>query len=117
MFFDIHNPEHSIQSLYSVCSTFFNTLDVALQDVLTTDEQRHEETTKALKILRDEKGRFQVWAESTGAHRVGKMSLDYKLQDASSGRQRVIGFLQTLHGMLSRGIILRRYDVLGINED
>ncbi|KAI5779860.1 hypothetical protein DFH27DRAFT_489111, partial [Peziza echinospora] len=52
----------------------------------------------------DELGRFMVWAGNMGAHRVGRMSLDNKLREASHIQKAVTGLLkelaECLHGRM-----------------
>ncbi|KAF8465058.1 hypothetical protein BDZ91DRAFT_617585, partial [Kalaharituber pfeilii] len=48
----------------------------------------------------DERGRFCVWAQNVGAHRVGKVSLDYRLREASHIRSIAAELLGSLLGFL-----------------
>lgn len=56
--------------------------------------------------VRDEQGRFKVWADNIGAlqHRQMTSSLEYRLQDASHTRQRVLRFVETLQEFLDQSI-------------
>jgi hypothetical protein len=56
-----------------------------------------------LPRLKDEFGRFRVWAGNIGAHRVGRVSLDYRLREASHMHGRVTDLLDDLIETLSQG--------------
>lgn len=49
-------------------------------------------------------GRFIVWGENEGAHRSDRMSLDYRLREASHIRVVVARFLQDLIAGLKEGM-------------
>lgn len=53
--------------------------------------------------VKNETGRFRVWAANLGAHRTGKSSLDYRLRDASNIRTQVINLLKDLLECLQAG--------------
>lgn len=52
-------------------------------------------------VLLDELGRFRVWSGNIGAHGQGKISLDYRLREASHLRDRVIELLRSLRAVLA----------------
>ena len=51
----------------------------------------------------DEFERFRVWAGNAGAHRTGKVSLDYRLREASHIHEELANLLGQLNGALSKG--------------
>ncbi|KAF8533857.1 hypothetical protein BDD12DRAFT_465179 [Trichophaea hybrida] len=56
------------------------------------------------QILKDECGRFRVWAENVGAHRTGRMSLDHRLREASRVKKVVIDLLEGMRTALQEAI-------------
>ena len=48
-------------------------------------------------------GRFNVWVENAGAHRSGRVSLDYRLREASEIKEMVIELLDNLNCDLQDG--------------
>jgi len=57
--------------------------------------------------LRDETGRFRIWAENAGAHRTGRVSLDHRLREASNVKRTILDLLVALDEDLQKGIIWR----------
>jgi hypothetical protein len=57
--------------------------------------------------LRNDVGRFKVWAKNSGAHRkeTNAMSLDHRLREASDVKNMVIKLLGDLKAALQDGII------------
>jgi len=53
--------------------------------------------------LRNDCGRFRVWAENVGAHRTGRLSLDRRLEEATRVKQLVVDLLQDLAIALRNG--------------
>jgi hypothetical protein len=53
--------------------------------------------------LRKDVGRFRVWAENSGAHRRDRMSLEYRLREASGVKQMVIKLLGDIHTNVEEG--------------
>ena len=51
----------------------------------------------------DQFGRFRVWAGNIGAHQHGRVSLDYRLRDASRLKGQIIKFLEDLDETLHDG--------------
>ncbi|KAF8243837.1 hypothetical protein K440DRAFT_497530, partial [Wilcoxina mikolae CBS 423.85] len=62
--------------------------------------------------LRDETGRFRIWAENAGAHRTGRVSLDHRLREASNMKRMIIDLLEALDEDLQKGIAI----VSGLDE-
>lgn len=57
----------------------------------------------SLQAIQDEFGRFRVWAGNVGAHRSGRVSLDYRLREAGQMRQIVASLLDDLKVNLQEG--------------
>lgn len=57
----------------------------------------------SLPAVQDEFGRFRVWAGNVGAHRSGRVSLDYRLREAEKMRQQVTNLLNDLESNLREG--------------
>ena len=95
-----------ISSRHSICIALFDAFDAALHDALagTINASTQEELGETARLLVEQLGRFRVWAGSTGAHRVGTMSLDHKLREASHVHNRVIELLQELEEFLIEGM-------------
>ena len=55
--------------------------------------------------LREDVGRFRVWAENCGAHRQSnnRMSLDHRLREASRVKNMVLRLLRDLNAALQDG--------------
>ena len=63
----------SLSSQYAHCKSSFYKL---IQNLETLGDQG------VTQKLSDEFGRFKVWAGNAGAHRTGRVSLDYRLREA-----------------------------------
>ena len=53
--------------------------------------------------MHDEIGRFRVWLGNVGAHRLGRVSLDYRLRDALHMRESVLDLLKDLDDNIHEG--------------
>ena len=84
----------SIASQYTHCEISFYKL---LQALETLNDQA------VTQRLLDEFGRFRVWAGNAGAHRTGRVSLDYRLREASHIHKKLMKFLQELNTYLEKG--------------
>ena len=80
-----------IASQYERCRNSFNLL---LENI---DDQ-----AIAQKLF-NEFGRLRVWAGNSGAHRTGRVSLDYRLREASHLREELIKLLGELNEDLEEG--------------
>ena len=80
--------------IYTHCENSFNKL---LQNLETSNYQ------DATQRLLDEFGRFRVWAGNAGAHRTGRVSLDYRLQEASHIHAQLTELLEELNKDLGEG--------------
>lgn len=84
----------SITSQYSHCKNLFDKL---LKNLETLDKR------PIAQRLRDEFGRFRVWAGNAGAHRTGRVSLDYRLREASHIHAELTKLLGELNRALEKG--------------
>jgi hypothetical protein len=73
-----------------------------LCDILTSEECKYADQIE-LPVAEDELGRFRVWAGNVGAHRSGRVSLDYRLREARDMREGVCDLLDYLKIILERG--------------
>ncbi|KAF8465065.1 hypothetical protein BDZ91DRAFT_728618 [Kalaharituber pfeilii] len=67
-------------------------------------------SSDARALFVDERGRFRIWAQNVGAHRVGKVSLEYRLREASHVRCIIFKLLVSLQGFLEETLVLLRHD-------
>lgn len=91
----------TIASRYNTCATSFTQLN---QLCIKPDYNYAEQV--APSAVQDEFGRFRVWAGNIGAHRTGRVSLDYRLREASHMYQRVTELLDELNTTLKEGMKL-----------
>jgi len=91
----IHNFSHqsakSIASLHLSCQLLFERLFDLLGD------------HGIPRDLQSDRGRYRVWVENVGAHRIGRMSLDHQLREASNMKQMIIELLADLNQALNDG--------------
>jgi hypothetical protein len=57
-------------------------------------------------LLEDDYGKFRVWAGNTGAHRLGRVSLDYRLRESSHMSSKVLAILANLEDDLEESRII-----------
>jgi hypothetical protein len=86
-----------IASHVSQCYCSFEKLRQLLEKELREDIN--------LSDVVDELGRFRVWAANIGAHRRGRMSLDFQLRDALHIKERIHSLLQDLNDKVQQGIV------------
>ena len=84
----------AIASLYNQCKNSFYKLLKKLE--LSNDQ------AIAQRLL-IEAGRFRVWAGNAGAHRNGRVSLDYRLREASHIHEELSKLLGELNMTLEKG--------------
>ena len=88
-------PRVPIASQYAQCEQFFSKL---IEIVEKSNDQ-----AVALQLL-NEFGRFRVWAGNAGAHRTaGRVSLDYRLREASHIYEELTKLLGELKKNLEQG--------------
>jgi len=92
--------EHSICSSYDGCRVSFKDLIATLQN-----PTREFSDQIAEPAVRDEHGRFEVWAGNVGARHAPKsrVSLDHRLRESSFYRERVMRLLKDLEDTLQNG--------------
>ena len=87
----------SIADWYHSCIAVFATVN----KILDNTEHEIPGNGKTFSLVQDQIGRFRVWAGNMGAHRVGRMSLDYKLREASHVHSTVLELLEELNESLT----------------
>ncbi|KAI9772000.1 MAG: hypothetical protein M1840_001288 [Geoglossum simile] len=75
-----------------------------LCSLLNTDHSYSDQIT--LPAVKDELGRFRVWAGNIGAHRTGRISLDYRLRQAERMKRKVIDLLDDLIGAVQEAVAI-----------
>jgi len=90
-----NNPRHAILRLYRACMESF----IFLADIVGGSEFRNVSTS-----LQDELGRFRIWVENAGAHRSGRVSLDYRLREAPEVKEVVLELMNNLYSDLQDGM-------------
>ena len=90
----------AIASQSDKCSALFHELADTVQNALP-DSANRDQITEA--FVQDELGRFRVWLGNVGAHRSGRVSLDYRLREATSLRDSVLELLKDLGDNLQEG--------------
>ena len=96
------DPLQSIADWYSSCIANFDKITVGVDSLVASDSGNHG--TEAPQLVRDQIGSFRVWAANMGAHRMGRMSLDYKLREASHVHDAVLELLEELNGSLMESV-------------
>ena len=98
------NPPQSISDWYHSCIGSFENITTVVNNLATPelDSDTHEMKELALQRVRDQIGRFRVWAGNMGAHHRAdsRMSLDYKLKEASRVHNMVLELLEELNSSL-----------------
>ncbi|RPB29195.1 hypothetical protein L211DRAFT_882026, partial [Terfezia boudieri ATCC MYA-4762] len=100
------DPEYkscSIESQYTQCIGSFNHLLHLIESSSPSQNGFSPNVTEEL-------GRFRVWAGNTGAHRTGRVSLDYRLREASHIHAQVIKLLTDLFTDLEKAKAIRMLD-------
>lgn len=67
----------------------------------------------SVPTLLAEAGRYRVWTENIGAHRQGKISLDYRLRQSSRMQRRAVSLLDDLIVALEKSKETRALATLG----
>jgi len=62
-----------------------------------------EELQRTQVSLREQIGRFKLWAGNSGAHRSGRMSLDYRMREALHIHSQVVQLLEDMEHALKEG--------------
>jgi len=92
------NSPQFITDWYHSCIGTFEKVTTGV-DNLTPDSNH---VALALQLIQDQLGRFRVWAGNMGAHHPARsrMSLDYKLAEASHIHNKVVKLLEELNTSL-----------------
>lgn len=102
----------SIASRYQICVQGFLKLNDALcstdesaVNVLLSESVSTKQPQQTQKAMRDELGRFKMWAGNSGAHHkaASKMSLDYRLRESLHIHGQVVRLLEDLGSSLDQG--------------
>ena len=90
----------SIESYYLLCMNSCDQLRTLLEAPKCAPSEK-----RLLPNVVDQIGRFRVWAGDTGANQGGRLriSLDYRLREASHIHAQVTGLLQELDDSLKEG--------------
>lgn len=96
----------SIFSCYRACIKGFSELGEALRNETALNGLSSSEQQQQIqKVLREELGRFRIWAGNGGAHHKAdsKMSLDYRLRESLHVHGQVTQLLEDLENSLGEG--------------
>ena len=102
------NSPQSITDWYNSCLAAFENITASIQLLDADDDsgskhELEEKKVNAMQLVRDQMGRFRVWAWDIGANNPEDsytMSLDYKLKEATLIRKTVLELLADLHTSL-----------------
>lgn len=105
------NTPQLITDWYHSCMATFAKITTGI-DVLV-DSSSHEAKERALQLIQDQIGRLRVWAGNMGAHHPAgsRMSLDYKLKEASHIHNTVVELLEELNTTLESAYIYVEFDI------
>jgi hypothetical protein len=92
----------SFPTTIATCTIDCGRLLNRLCDLLGEADREYAEKIK-LTEAKDELGRFRIWAGNVGAHRTGRVSLDYRLRDSRDMYEGVTELLDDLKIALQRG--------------
>ena len=84
----------SIASQYDLCQNSFSKL---IKNIETSNNPA------VAQRLSEGFGKFRVWAGNAGAHRTGRVSLDYRLREASHIYEELTMLLEELNKDLEEG--------------
>lgn len=85
-------PKSSIASTVAECYSAFATVE----DILETESEHPELQTALIDCL----GQFRIWSGNTGAHQIGKSSLDHLLRDVPSVIESLLQLLSSLESLI-----------------
>lgn len=92
-------PDPSIFSLFEACTRRFSDLEKAISSAQELNEFTSTE-------FYNERERFNIWTNSSGASLIGGASLDFRLREATDLRLRVLDRLTRLNVSLAQGMIV-----------
>ena len=96
----LSTPSQTIARLCLDCQSQFE----VLRDAIRSKNKDRELSSVAVQ---NELGRFRIWASNIGAMHTGRLSLDYKLQDAEYLYEDVKSLLEDIKDSLLEGLFLR----------
>jgi hypothetical protein len=100
--------EISTRPLYKETLNLFARLVRLLEnpEALASIVSESLDTSAIGPTIRDDCGRFKVWAENVGAHRGDRLSLDHRLREATRMKHMVVSLLEDLITALRDGLLL-----------
>ncbi|KAF8458665.1 hypothetical protein BGX38DRAFT_1264971 [Terfezia claveryi] len=99
----VANPPQSISDWYHSCIAAFDKITTGFGNLGPGQDSGGDETKEiSLQLVQDQIGRFRVWSRNMGAHYPAhsRMSLDYKLKEASYLQNTVVELLEELNTSL-----------------
>lgn len=98
--------EISTRPLYKEILKLFARLIRLLENpkALASIVSENRDTSTIGPSIRDDCGRFNVWAENVGAHRGDRLSLDHRLREATRMKHMVVRLLEDLIAALRDGL-------------
>ncbi|RPB26488.1 hypothetical protein L211DRAFT_680078 [Terfezia boudieri ATCC MYA-4762] len=100
-------PEQSfklIASCYQSCIRVFQRLNNELHTARTTALMSTEQLQRTQMSLCEQFERFKLWAGNAGAHRSGRMSLDYRMREALHIHSQVVQLLEDMEHALEEAL-------------
>jgi hypothetical protein len=89
----------------SIRSSYARTIEAFTQVAQEFENAKSDLAEESfLNELEDVRGRLRLWAANSGAHRSGRVSLDYKLRYSSQVHDKVTEYLQGIDRALHSGI-------------
>ncbi|RPB21353.1 hypothetical protein L211DRAFT_851532 [Terfezia boudieri ATCC MYA-4762] len=104
----VANPPQSITDWYHSCTATFEKITTGFGYLGPGQDSGGDETNEiALRLVQDQVGRFRVWSGNMGAHYPAhsRMSLDFKLKEASYLQNTVVELLEELNTSLEERTI------------
>jgi len=92
-----------IEDRFHNCDELFENLERLLGD----SEANELSGQIDINALRNEHIRFKKWAQNAGAHRSDRVSLEYRLREASKLKDEVMNIMGELKDTLSEGTLTR----------
>lgn len=115
----VANPPQSITDWYHSCTATFEKITTGFGYLGPGQDSGGDETNEiALRLVQDQVGRFRVWSGNMGAHYPAhsRMSLDFKLKEASYLQNTVVELLEELNTSLEEMLCSTQHRVGTIEE-
>jgi hypothetical protein len=93
----------SVEKLFDIFQQTIQTFDRPTVSHNELDLYPQACSTGLQTTLEEDLGRFRVWANDIGAHRIGRSSLDFRLRDALHLVERILSLLEDLTEALDDG--------------